>query len=616
MDTDIPPNADAPPTLDPRRWIAFAVVLAAGFMDLLDVTIVNVAVPSIQADLGAQYSQIEWIIAAYVLAFAAVLITGGRLGDIYGRKRIFLIGMAGFTLASAACGLSSDPTMLITSRFVQGAMAGLMVPQILAIIRATFPKHERAKAIAVYSGVGGSASAVGLSLGGLLVQWDLFDLAWRPIFLVNIPVGIAALVAATVVMRDSRSDAGDGFAVARNNTASDGSSVAQNNAGDGLPNARNNTTGDGSPNARNNTAPPRLDLIGMTLAISAVLLLIYPLAEGRRLGWPAWTFLMMGAAAVTVGLFVAYERRRARTVGSPLIDLDLFRSRPFAIGLASWLLFWIGLGGFFLVWTLFMQAGLGWSPMRAGLTAVFFAVGAGIGAGVSVGVLAPRFGRRVLIAGGLINAGGFGLYGWMGAHYGASISSWQMVIPLLITGIGFGMVVAPTIDLLLGQVPPREAGSASGLLNTGQQLGTALGVALVGVVFFGQLDHDSARGVETVAPQVRAELSTMGLPNAAQDEILANFLACVRDRSAEVDPTVVPETCRTGSGDYGVAQVLTRAGEEANAVNFANTFDYTLWYGIAILALMCLGFLALPKDARLETHELDTEPTDLTPAGV
>ncbi|MEV5839052.1 MFS transporter [Nocardia sp. NPDC052112] len=568
MDTDISPGADAPQNLDPRRWIAFAVVLAAGFMDLLDVTIVNVAAPSIQTDLGAQYSQIEWIIAAYVLAFAAVLITGGRLGDSYGRKRIFLIGMAGFTLASAACGISSDPTMLITARFVQGAMAALMVPQILAIIRATFPKQERAKAIAIYSGVGGSASAVGLSLGGLLVQWNLFDLDWRPIFLVNIPVGIAALIAATIVMQDSRS-----------------------------------------------AAAPRLDPVGAALAISAVLLLAYPLTEGRRLGWPAWTFIMMASAAVVFGAFVAFERRRARTVGSPLIDLELFRSRPFTVGLASWLLFWIGLGGFFLIWTLFMQAGLGWSAMRAGLTAVFFAVGAGIGAGVSVSVLAPRFGRIVLVAGGVVNAGGFALYGGLAAHYGAGIASWQMVIPLIITGVGFGMVVAPTIDLLLGQVPAREAGAASGLLNTGQQLGTALGVALVGVVFFGQLDHDSARGVEAVTPQVRIELATIGLPEPAQDQIVANFLACVHDRSAQVDPTAIPASCRgSDAGNYAVAQVLTDAGERANAVNFANTFRYTLWYGIGLLALMCLGFLALPKDARLEQHEID-DPLELAPTG-
>ncbi|MFD6155037.1 MFS transporter [Nocardia sp. NPDC060256] len=553
--------------LDPRRWIAFAVVLAAGFMDLLDVTIVNVAVPSIQSDLKAQYSQIEWIVAAYVLAFAAVLITGGRLGDIYGRKRVFLVGMAGFTLASAACGLSTDPTMLIASRFVQGAMAGLMVPQILAIIRVTFPDNERAKAIALYSAVGGSASAVGLSLGGLLVQWDLFELAWRPIFLVNIPVGIAALFAAAAVLKDSRSP-----------------------------------------------APPRLDVAGMVLAVGAVLLLVYPITEGRRLGWPAWTFVMIGAATLTFALFVGYERRRARTSGSPLIDLGLFRSRAFAIGLGSWLLFWIGLGGFFLVWTLFMQSGLGWSPMRAGLTAVFFAVGAGVGAGVSVGVLAPRFGRRVLIAGGVVNAIGFGLYGWLAAHYGAEIASWQMVFPLLVIGTGFGVVVAPTIDLLLGQVPAGEAGAASGLLNTGQQLGTALGVALVGVVFFTQLDHDSGRGVDAVTPQIRAELAVAGLPLPAQDEILANFRACVRDRSAEIDPTVVPDSCLAPSGSDEAGRILAEAG--ANAANFANTFDYTLWYGIGMLLLVCLGFFALPKDAKLEPHETDTATADLTPIGV
>lgn len=229
---------------------------------------------------------------------------------------------------------------------------------------------------------------------------------------------------------------------------------------------------------------------------------------------------------------------------------------------------------------------------------------------------APRFGRVVLVAGGLVNAAGFGLYGWLAAHYGASITSWQMVIPLIVTGVGFGMVVAPTIDLLLGQVPARAAGAASGLLNTGQQLGTALGVALVGVVFFGQLDHDSARGVEAVTPQVRTELTAIGLPEPAQDRIIANFLACVRDRSAEVDPTVVPASCQDSDpGNYAVGQVLTAAGEQANAVNFANTFEYTLWYGIGLLAVMCLGFFVLPKDARLEHHEID-DPLELLPTGV
>ncbi|MFD4354157.1 MFS transporter [Nocardia sp. NPDC058518] len=552
------PETAAPPHIDsiqadPRRWIAFATTLAAGFMDLLDVTIVNVAVPTIQEDLGAQYAQIEWIIAAYVLAFAAILITGGRLGDLYGRKRIFMVGMVFFTVASAACGLSSGPTMLIASRFLQGLAAGLMVPQILAILRESFPERERAKAIAVYSAVCGSATAVGLALGALLVEWDLFGLSWRPIFLVNIPIGIITLIAAWRWMKESRS-----------------------------------------------VSAPRLDLVGVALVTAAILLLTYPLTEGRRLGWPAWTFAMMAASAVALVLLISYERRRRRIDGSPLIDLSLFQSRPFTLGLISWLLFWICFGGFFLVWTLLMQAGLGWSPLHAGLTSLFFAVATGVGAGTSASVLAPRFGRRVLVTGGLVTGAGFVGYGALVQHYGEATTTWQMMIPLVLIGIGFGFVVAPTIDLVLGQVPTRAAGAASGLLNTGQQLGVALGVALVGIVFFTQLDHDSARGADEVAARVQTELAATGLPGPVQTEIAAGFRACVRDRSAQVDPTEEPESCReAAAADPSVTRVLTEAGDHAKAINFANTFRYTLWYGAGIMLLLSFGFLALPRNAKL-----------------
>ncbi|MFC4372708.1 MFS transporter [Nocardia halotolerans] len=573
MINDLQPNKVEPPDPDstqpdPRRWIAFATTLAAGFVDLLDVTIVNVAVPTIQEDLGAGYAQIEWIIAAYVLAFAAILITGGRLGDLYGRKRIFMVGMVFFTVASAACGLSSDPTMLIASRFLQGLAAGLMVPQILAILRESFPERERAKAIAVYSAVCGSATAVGLALGALLVEWDLFGLGWRPIFLVNIPIGIITLITAWLWMKESRS-----------------------------------------------VAAPRLDLVGVALVTAAVLLLTYPLTEGRRLGWPAWTIAMVGASAVALVVLIGYERRRQRIDGSPLIDLRLFRSRPFTLGLVSWLLFWICFGGFFLVWTLLMQVGLGWSPLHAGLTSLFFAVATGIGASVSAGVLAPEFGRRVLLVGGLLTGTGFLGYGALVQHYDQATTSWQMMIPLVLIGIGFGFVVAPTIDLVLGQVPTHAGGAASGLLNTGQQLGIALGVALVGIVFFTQLDHDSGRGADEAVGRVRPELAAAGLPGPAQTAIADGFRACVRDRSAQVDPTEEPEACRGSAvADPAVTRALTEAGEHANAINFANTFRYTLWYGAGIMLLLSFGFLALPRDAKLvrEGLDIDGATTELT----
>jgi EmrB/QacA subfamily drug resistance transporter len=551
----------APPTLDPRRWLALTVVLVAGFMDLLDVTIVNVAVPSILRDLQATYAQVEWIVAGYVLGFAAVLITGGRLGDIYGRKRLFLIGVGGFTVASALCGVAGGPAMLIGARFLQGATAGLMVPQILAIIHVTFPAEERGKVFGLWGGVLGSASVAGLIIGGLLVQWNLFGLEWRPIFLVNVPVGVAAMVAAWFVVPESR-----------------------------------------SPTA------PRLDLIGMALAVTGVLMLVYPLAEGRSLGWPVWTFLLMAGAVVVLALFVAYERWRTRTVGSPLVVLSLFRARAFTSGMVVWLIFWVALGGFFLVWTLYLQVGLGWTPLRAGLTAVSFAVGAAAGAGLSVQVLTPRFGRRVLLAGALLNAVGFGGYAWVGSHYGPAVHSWQMVAPLVVAGIGFGLVVAPMIDAILTEVPVLDAGSASGLVSTTQQVGMALGVALVGVVFFALLADDSGRGVDTVTPSLRGQLTAVGIPPPAQDGIVAGFQACVHDRSAATDPTKVPASCQLGSAQPGSSQVqelLTRAGVQANAHNFARTFSVTLWYAVGILLVVFLGLFALPR--RVRSRDLDAE---------
>lgn len=560
-------SPDAPPqdargvtVPDPRRWLAFAVVLVAGFVDLVDSTIVNVTVPSIQGDLHASYDQIEWIIAAYVLSFAALLILSGRLGDIYGRKRLFMIGMAGFTIASLCCGLSVNPGMLIAARFAQGAAAGLMVTQILAILRVTFPKDERGKAVAIFGAVTGSSAVFGLALGGVLVQWDLFGLQWRPIFLVNVPVGIAALIAGWFVIRDSR-------------------------------------------------APrrPKLDVIGMLLALAAVTLLVYPLTEGRQMGWPAWTFAMLAGSVVLLGVFIVFERRRIATVGSALVEFSVFQSRSFSVGMGMWWLFWIASGGFFFAWTLFLQQGLGWTPLHAGLTAATFAVGVGIGAGNAPDKLVPKFGRNVLVAGGLINAAGLLTFAWMVWHYPSGVSSWQIIPVHILSGIGFGLVVAPTLDLLLGQVAGHEAGTASGLLNTVQQLGLALGVALVGVVFFTLLGNGYSRGVDEVAPGLRTELNTLGVSAQAQDTILANFRTCLRERSTSLDPTVVAESCTAITTDGRTVSVLTEAGARANAENFSYAYRGVLLLASGILAIVGAGFLALPKRARMANPVVDSE---------
>ncbi|MFK8911327.1 MFS transporter [Streptomyces sp. YS-3] len=548
------------PALDPRRWLALIIVLVAGFMDMLDVTIVNVVIPSIQKDLHADYTQIEWVVAGYVLGFAALLITGGRLGDIYGRKKMFLIGVAGFTVASALCGVAGGPGMLIAARFLQGAMAGLMVPQILAIIHVTFPSEERGKVLGIWGGVLGSASVAGLIVGGVLVDANIADLEWRPIFLVNIPVGIGAFIAAWFFVRDSKSP-----------------------------------------------AAPKLDPVGVVIAVTGILMLVYPLAEGRTLGWPLWTYLLMAGSVVVFGILVVFERHRTRTVGSPLVVLSLFKERAFTAGMLVWTLFWIALGGFFLVWTLYMQLGLGWSPMRAGLTGAAFAVGAAAGSGLAVEVFTPRIGRLTLIGGALLNALGFAAYIFVAHHYGPGIPSWQMIAPLVVTGFGFGLVVAPMIDAILTKVPAKDAGSASGLLGTTQQVGMALGVALVGVLFFGHLSSDSDHGVDKVTPALRQELVAAGVPAGGVDDIVKGFRACVHDRSAESDPTKVPASCKPSSvpGADKVQPILTRQGQEAVSHNFVKSFDLSLWYGVGILVLVALGMFALPRE--VHARDLDAE---------
>ncbi|MDH6609291.1 EmrB/QacA subfamily drug resistance transporter [Streptomyces sp. SAI-208] len=443
-ETTLSGTLDAQPAPgDRRRWFALAIVMTAAFMDLVDVTIVNIAIPSIRQDSGASVSQIQWITAGYALAFAAGLITGGRLGDIHGRKRLFLVGIGGFTLASALCGFAANPEMLVAARILQGGMAAMMVPQVLSIVHATFPAHERGKVFGLFGAVVGLGAVSGPLLGALLTEWNLFGLQWRPIFLINLPVGIMGLVLGSRFITESK-----------------------------------------APRAL------KLDLVGVAMVVLGLLMLLYPLTRGEELDWPVWGYVSMAGAPLVFAALVAYEKRKGERDGSPLVELSLFKVKSFAAGIAVQTVFGVGLGIFFLVWTLYMQTGLGWSPLRAGLTGVPFSIAVSTAAGLSVQKLVPRFGRGVLQAGALLMAVGVLLYLWEAERYGMSISSWQMALPLVVMGAGMGLIVAPLTDAVLSEVPREHAGSASGLINTVQQMGNALGLGLVSVVFFGVIGDD------------------------------------------------------------------------------------------------------------------------------
>jgi EmrB/QacA subfamily drug resistance transporter len=427
------------PALDPGRWRSLAVILSAAFLTALDFFIVNVSIPSIRASLHATFAEIQLVIASYGLTYGVFLITGGRLGDILGRKRVFLWGVVGFTLTSMLCGLAPSPAFLIAARALQGVTGALLFPQVLSIMQITFPPSERAIAFGLFGTVIGTASFSGNVLGGLLVQANILDLGWRPIFLINLPIGIATLVAASRFVAESR-----------------------------------------SPKAR------RLDLGGVAIATAALCLLLYPLIEGREAGWPPWTYASLAASAVLFAVFVRYERRLSARGGSPLVELSLFHDRAFVIGLLSGVCFFNTSAAFFLVSTIYLQSGLGYSPGRAGLTFASFAI-AFLGSSLSSVRIAPKLGSRIINTGAVLMISGLVILLWLAQLRGAALTGWELAPALLVYGTGQGFIMPTLISSILINIKGHDAGSASGVLSTVQQVSFASGVAVIGTVFFSAL---------------------------------------------------------------------------------------------------------------------------------
>jgi EmrB/QacA subfamily drug resistance transporter len=439
----------------PRRWLGAIVMIVGALMDMIDVTIVNVALPTIRHDLHASATQLEWVVSGYMLAFAAALIVAGNLGDLFGRKRVFLIGVAVFGLASLAAGLSGSGAELIAARVVQGTAAAAMAPQVLATFRAVFAGAERGKAFSIYGAMLGFASAVGLLLGGVLTEANLFGWSWRAVFFVNIPVAAAALIAGLRFVPETR-----------------------------------------DPGAR------RPDVTGAVLLAASLVAIVYPLLEGRQLGWPAWVWVLLAAGVAGLGVLGLLEARRTgRADGpAPLLRAGLFRVPAFAAGLGVQMAFAAGLQGFFLALALWLQAGEHFSPLKAGLTAVAFSAGSFIGAPVAV-PLAQRYGRRVLASGGALMAAGIAGVSLVASHIGVNGSAWPLVPGLVVCGAGLALLIIPLVNVVLAAVPVEAAGGASGLFSTAQQLGGAVGVAVFGTVFFGYLSgHSYEASIAHTAP--------------------------------------------------------------------------------------------------------------------
>jgi EmrB/QacA subfamily drug resistance transporter len=432
------------------RWVAFGTVVTAAVMDLLDSTIAQVAAPTIRSELGGSYAVIEWVTAAYALAMAVGLLTGGRLGDIFGRRRMLLAGMAGFVLASAACAAAQNAAELIGARAVQGLLGAVMLPQVFGLIRDMFEAHEMGKAFGVYGPVMGLSAMLGPIASGGLISLDVLGTGWRAIFAVNVPVGLAALVL--------------GFRT--------------------LPKAA--STGASTGAGAGGTRRGQLDLPGALLAGVAMFGLVFPLAQGHSLGWPAWLFAMMAGAVLALAGFGWYQVRRQRAGRDPLVEPSVFRHRPYLAGVVFSVVFTGSLGGIVMIFNVFLQNGLGFTPWHSAVTTAPWAAGAFVGSAIG-GIAMARLGRRVLHAGLAVEAAGLlGIYAVLRGA-GGGVSTVDLLGPMVVGGIGMGMVFVPLFDIVMAGVRPQEMGSASGVLQTVNSLGMSLGIAGIGAIFFAQV---------------------------------------------------------------------------------------------------------------------------------
>ncbi|MFW5472859.1 MFS transporter [Knoellia sp. CPCC 206450] len=415
------------------RTLALVSLLLASMMELIDITIVNVALPTIESALGASSGMLQWVVAAYPLAFGVSLITGARLGDRFGRRRLFLVGLVGFTVASAACGFASGIEALVAFRVLQGVAAAAMVPQVLTSIQVMYAPHERGTAMGIFSGLAGISAVLGPILGAVLTE----AAGWRWVFLVNVPIGVLALLAALRFVPESRA-----------------------------------------------ARAPRIDLRSAAILSAGLLAVLYPLVMGHELGWPTWTYAVMATGVVVLAALVRSQHKQGRRGDDPMIATELYAGLAFTGGTVVGALLFVASAGYFLANTLYFQLGLGWSVLKAGLVGIPFAVVCTVTAGLGAAVLMPKIGRAVLSLGAVVMALGAGLTAVAVVGATSTTSFWVFVPGIVVIGAGFGFVVSSTAPLGLMHVEGRHAGAASGQFNTTGQLSNAVGAAALGTLFF------------------------------------------------------------------------------------------------------------------------------------
>jgi EmrB/QacA subfamily drug resistance transporter len=455
----LPPEAPRPD--HGHAWRPVAVVLVGAFMALLDTTIVTVALPTIHTGLHASPAALEWVVSAYALAYGLALVPAGRAGDRFGHKPLFLIGLAIFTLASAACGLSQDSGEIVAARAVQGMAAGIFYPAIAATIQWSFTGPARSKAFAALGATIGASIALGPVLGGLIIAGAGAQVGWRWVFLVNLVIGAVALPMAAWQ----------------------------------LPRARSRTR-------------RRLDPGGLCLLSAALLLLLTPLTEGEQEGWPFWCYACFGGSAAAFALLAWWEVRAERRGRDPLLTPSLLAQPSFGAGAIFAVVYFAGFTSVFFTISILWQEGLGRSALVTGLVVVPFSFGSLASAAVS-DRLSARMGRMVLVVGCALVGVGLALAALVIHLTAPDPGGWDLAGPLLVAGLGSGMVIAPNQDFVLARVPRQEAGTAGAILGTAQRVGSAIGIAVIGTVLFGAVHARPGPNAAAIAFSHAAQLALL-----------------------------------------------------------------------------------------------------------
>jgi EmrB/QacA subfamily drug resistance transporter len=477
----------APRPVNPKRWRVLAVTQVAGFMSLLDVSIVNVALPSIQRDLGASAGTVQWVVSGYALTFGLALVPAGRLGDTLGRRRMFLIALSAFVVTSAVSGAAPTVGLLIGARLLQGVAGGMLAPQNSGLIQDLFRGPERGRAFGILGATIGLATAAGPVVGGLILAAFTGPDGWRWVFYVNVPIGLVALVLAARL----------------------------------LPAI-----------SRGSVRGVHLDLVGSLLLGGGVLSLLLPLVQAdsggvRRLWW------LFGVAVLLLATFAWWEARTVRRGRQPLLDPRLIHTSGYAAGLGIGLVYFTGFTGIWLVFALFFQDGLGYSPLRSGLAVTPFALGVAVSA-VIAGRLVSRLGRWLTVIGLTMTTAGLAAAALVLRHVGGDAAAWATAVPLLVGGLGGGMVTSPNITLTLESVPVSMAGTAGGALQTAQRIGSAIGTATLAGVFYAVL---ASTGRDYSAAVSNALLTASGFMVLA---LLLAVAELVRRRSRAERPAPTP----------------------------------------------------------------------------